>query len=58
MKRIVLMITLALVCTLGYGQTAKQVLDKAAQVVSNKQGVTAKFSLSSTNIRTVSGTIS
>lgn len=52
------MITLALVCTLGYGQTAQQVLDKAAQVVSNKQGVTAKFSLSSTNIRTVSGTIS
>ena len=29
----------------SYGQTAKQVLDKAATAVSNKSGVTASFTL-------------
>ena len=39
----VLMLTVA-VCTVA--QTARQVLDKAAAVVSNKQGVTARFTMS------------
>lgn len=58
MKRIISIITLALVCTLSYAQTARQVLDKAAETVSNKQGVTAKFSISGANIGNTSGTIS
>lgn len=58
MKRIVLMITLALACTLGYSQTAKQVLDKAAAAVSNKQGMTAKFNISGPNFSPTNGTIS
>ena len=39
-------------------QTAKQVLDKAAKVVSNKQGVTAKFTITSAGMGSMSGTIS
>ena len=58
MKRFVLMITLALACTLGYSQTAKQVLDKAAAAVSNKQGMTAKFNISGPNFSPTNGTIS
>ena len=58
MKRIISIITLALVCAVSYAQTARQVLDKAAETVSNKQGVTAKFSISGANIGNTSGTIS
>jgi len=58
MKRIISIITLVLVCTLSYAQTARQVLDKAAEIVSNKQGVTAKFTISSANIGTTNGSIS
>ncbi len=58
MKRIISILTLALVCAVSYAQTARQVLDKAAETVSNKQGVTAKFSISGANIGNTSGTIS
>ena len=58
MKRIISIITLALVCAVSYAQTARQVLDKAAETVSNKQGVTAKFTISGANIGNTSGTIS
>ena len=39
-------------------QTAKLVLDKTASVLSNKGGVTAKFSITGKNIGTTSGKIS
>lgn len=39
-------------------QTAKQVLDKTASVLSNKGGVTANFSITGKNIGTTSGKIS
>ena len=58
MKRIVLAITLALLCSLSYGQTAKEVLDKAAATISNKQGITAKFKISGPNFSPTDGTIS
>ena len=57
MKRIVLAITLALLCSLSYGQTAKEVLDKAAATISNKQGITAKFKISGPNFSPTDGTI-
>ena len=58
MKRIVLAITLALLCSLSYSQTAKEVLDKAAATISNKQGITAKFKISGPNFSPTDGTIS
>lgn len=58
MKKIVFVIMLAMTAMMGYGQTARQVLDKAAKVVSNRQGITASFSISSVGIGTTSGTIS
>ena len=57
MKRIVLMITMALACVLSYGQTAKEVLDKTAKTVSNKQGITAKFNISGPSFSPTDGTI-
>lgn len=45
-------------CLSGWAQTAKSVLDKAAQVVANKSGVTASFTLSSGQKGNASGTIS
>jgi len=58
MKKIVFLIMLAMTAMMGYGQTARQVLDKAAKVVSNRQGITASFTISSAGIGTTSGTIS
>ena len=46
-----LLIFFSLVCSIACGQTAKQVLDKTAAVVSAKEGVKADFS-----IKTSSGT--
>jgi outer membrane lipoprotein-sorting protein len=43
---------------LSFGQTAKQVLDKAAAAVSSKSGVTASFTMSSAQYGNTSGTIS
>ena len=42
----------------SYGQTAKQVLDKTAAVISNKSGVTASFTISSKQYGNSTGTIS
>jgi outer membrane lipoprotein-sorting protein len=56
MKKIVLFLTLALVATLSYGQTAKSVLDKTAAAVSNKNGVEANFTMSG-GMGNTSGTI-
>ena len=57
MKRIVLAITLAMIGMISYAQSAKQVLDKTAQTISNKQGITAKFTISGPNFSPTSGTI-
>lgn len=51
------MITMALACVLNYGQTAKEVLDKTAKTVSNKQGITAKFNISGPSFSPTDGTI-
>jgi outer membrane lipoprotein-sorting protein len=58
MKKIVFVIMLVMTAMMGHGQTARQVLDKAAKVVSNRQGITASFTISSVGIGTTSGTIS
>lgn len=57
MKRFVLMITVALACTMGYAQTTKQVLDNAAKTISNKQGISAKFKISGPNFSPTDGNI-
>ena len=57
MKRIVLAITLAMIGMISYAQSAKQVLDKTAQTISNKQGITAKFNISGPNFSPTNGTI-
>ena len=56
MKKIVLVMSLLLVCTVSFGQTAKSVLDKAAATVSNKNGVQADFTMTG-GMGDVSGTI-
>jgi len=56
MKKIVLVMSLLLVCAISYGQTAKSVLDKAAATVSNKNGVQADFTMTG-GMGDVSGTI-
>ena len=58
MKKIVVLITAVLFSALSFGQTAKQVLDKAAAAVSSKSGVTASFTMSSVQYGNTSGTIS
>ena len=45
MERIKVFVLMLLMTVASYGQTAKQVLDKAASAVSNKSGVTASFTL-------------
>ena len=45
MERLRITIVALLIAVASYGQTAKQVLDKAAAVVSNKSGITASFTL-------------
>ena len=56
MKKIVLVMSLMLVCAVSFGQTAKSVLDKTAAVVSNKNGVQANFTMTG-GMGDVSGTI-
>ena len=58
MKKICFLITAMLLSVASFAQTAKQVLDKAAAVVSNKSGVTASFTISSKQYGNSSGTIS
>ena len=45
MERLRITIVALLIAVASYGQTAKQVLDKAAATVSNKSGITASFTL-------------
>lgn len=42
---------------MSYAQSAKQVLDKTAQTISNKQGITAKFNIAGPNFSPTNGTI-
>lgn len=56
MKKIVLVMSLLLACTMSFGQTAKSVLDKTAAVVSNKNGIQANFTMTG-GMGNVSGTI-
>ena len=56
MKKIVFMMSLLLTSALAFGQSAKNVLDKTAAVVSNKSGVQANFTMSG-GMGNVSGTI-
>ena len=57
MKKIVLVMSLMLVCAVSFGQTAKSVLDKTAAVGSNKNGVQANFTMTG-GMGDASGTIS
>ena len=57
MEKLRITIVMLLIAAASYGQTAKQVLDKAAAAVSNKSGVTASFSLKG-NQMNEKGTIS
>ena len=45
MERLRITILALLIAVASYGQTAKEVLDKAAAAVSNKSGITASFTL-------------
>ena len=56
MKKIVLAMTMLLATVASYGQTATQVLDKAAQKLTAKSGVKADFK-ATTPQGTISGTI-
>jgi len=56
MERIKTIIVMLLIAVASYGQTAKQVLDKTAAVVSNKSGAQASFTIKGANMNT-SGTI-
>ena len=56
MERIKITMLALLMAVASYGQTAKQVLDKAAAVVSNKKGAQASFTISGQNMN-ASGTI-
>ena len=59
MKKVYLLLTVMLLALAGSAsaQTAKEVLDKCAAVVSDKNGVTASFSMQSAQYKNVSGTI-
>jgi outer membrane lipoprotein-sorting protein len=43
--RAILLFILYFICSFAHGQSAKQVLDKAAAAVSNRSGITASFTL-------------
>ena len=45
MERLKITFFALLIAVASYGQTAKEVLDKAAAAVSNKSGITASFTL-------------
>ena len=56
MERIKTLLLMLFVAAASYGQTAQQVLDKTASVVSNKSGASASFTIKGGNLST-SGTI-
>lgn len=56
--RMIMMAMLATIFAItAQAQTAKSVLDKTAAVISNKGGITANFTISSSTISNVSGTL-
>ena len=56
MKKIGIMLAVAMMCTSSFAQTAKSVLDKAAATITAQQGVKANFKMKTTTGST-SGTI-
>lgn len=52
MKRISILFSLMLICGIALGQTAKNVLDRAAAVMNNKGGVSANFTIQDKNGKT------
>ncbi len=58
MEKIRITCLMLLIALASYGQSAKQVLDKTAGIISNKSGVTASFTISSQQYGKTSGTIS
>lgn len=58
MEKIRIICLMLLIALASYGQSAKQVLDKTAGIISNKSGVTASFNISSQQYGKTSGTIS
>lgn len=58
MEKIRITCLMLLIALASYGQSAKQVLDKTAGIISNKSGVTASFNISSQQYGKTSGTIS
>lgn len=58
MEKIKSTLLMLLFAVASYGQSAQQVLDKTAAVVSNKSGVQASFTISSQQYGNTSGTIS
>ena len=56
MERIKTIMLMLLITVASYGQTAKQVLDKAAATVSNKTGASVSFTIKGNNMN-ASGTI-
>lgn len=58
MEKIRITCLMLLIALASYGQSAKQVLDKTAGIISNKNGVTASFNISSQQYGKTSGTIS
>ncbi|MBP3843721.1 MAG: outer-membrane lipoprotein carrier protein LolA [Prevotella sp.] len=58
MEKIRITCLMLLIALASNGQSAKQVLDKTAGIISNKSGVTASFNISSQQYGKTSGTIS
>jgi len=56
MERIKTLLLTLFIAAASYGQTAQQVLDKTASVVSNKSGASASFTIKGGNLST-SGSI-
>lgn len=58
MKKTTLILSLLLIAAMAGAQTARSVLDKAAQMLSNKEGVTANFTMTNSQQQKISGTVS
>lgn len=58
LKKTALTVFMLCIGTIGWAQTAKQILDKAAAAVSNPGGITASFNITGKAFGSSSGTIS
>ena len=58
MKKTTLILSLLLIAAMAGAQTARSVLDKAARMLSNKEGVTANFTMTNSQQQKISGTVS